>query len=208
MTFCTPSLPGSSQQDSPSLTGWGIAALSGAQENAMTPYARLLLDPRWQKKRLHCLEAAGWACNRCFATDRTLHVHHRYYVKGRKPWEYEGSELEVLCAECHSSNHELEALRDRLLLLCDDCWHPPSIAGFLAGLAAPSYDQSNPAALEVIKQGRKAGSEWDFMAGVFVHMLAMLGREDIAEILTFAESKYPFTKPEVVTEVVAETCRA
>lgn len=35
MTFCTPSLPGSSQQDSPSLTGWGIAGLSGQQESSM-----------------------------------------------------------------------------------------------------------------------------------------------------------------------------
>lgn len=44
MTFCTPSLPGSSQQDSPSLTGWGIAGLSGDQENEMQAYEVLRRD--------------------------------------------------------------------------------------------------------------------------------------------------------------------
>lgn len=40
--YRAPSLPGSSQQDSPSLTGWGIAALSGQQELVMNElYERL-----------------------------------------------------------------------------------------------------------------------------------------------------------------------
>lgn len=207
MTFCTPSLPGSSQQDSPSLTGWGIAAISGDQENAMTPYARLLLDPRWQKKRLHRLESAGWACNRCSATDRTLHVHHRYYVKGRKPWEYQDNDLEVLCAECHQSGHAMEVVRDQVLRLCEDCYSISGTLGLLAGIAACTWGES-PNAKEAIEAARAECTERDFMAGVFVHMLEMLEREDIAAMLTFAADKYPFDKPAIVTKVVSETCRA
>lgn len=47
MTFCTPSLPGSSQQDSPSLTGWGIAGLSGNQEIDVSDSPNDLLRENW-----------------------------------------------------------------------------------------------------------------------------------------------------------------
>jgi hypothetical protein len=64
-------------------------------------YSELLLDPRWQKKRLEVLERAGWACNDCSDAETTLHVHHVYYTKGKKPWEYPDSALIALCATCH-----------------------------------------------------------------------------------------------------------
>lgn len=53
-----------------------------------TPYWQLLKDPRWQRKRLEVLNRANFACRECGGTDLTLHVHHRYYISGRKPWEY------------------------------------------------------------------------------------------------------------------------
>lgn len=64
-------------------------------------YAELLTDPRWQKKRLEILERDHWACQRCQSKSRTLHVHHRYYVSGRLPWEYPGFCFQTLCKECH-----------------------------------------------------------------------------------------------------------
>lgn len=81
----------------------------------MTTYRELLLDPRWQRKRLEVLESAGWACETCGDTETTLHVHHMRYVKGRKPWEYERQELKSLCAYCHEEYHRSRSLLDELL---------------------------------------------------------------------------------------------
>lgn len=66
-------------------------------------YKEKLLDPRWQKKRLEILQRDDWACQRCFDTENTLHIHHRLYKKGLDPWEYEDNWLVTLCADCHQS---------------------------------------------------------------------------------------------------------
>jgi len=68
-------------------------------------YGDLLRDPRWQKKRLEMLEAAGWKCSGCEKTTETLHVHHVHYRRGAMPWEYDASELRVLCETCHTNVH-------------------------------------------------------------------------------------------------------
>ncbi len=68
-------------------------------------YRDQLLHPNWQRKRLEMLEAAGWECASCGGAERTLHVHHKRYVKGRMAWEYEADELEVLCESCHKEAH-------------------------------------------------------------------------------------------------------
>jgi hypothetical protein len=68
-------------------------------------YADLLKDPRWQRRRLEVLERAGWACEQCSATTRTLHVHHVRYVRGRMPWAYGDDELQCLCEHCHARQH-------------------------------------------------------------------------------------------------------
>jgi hypothetical protein len=36
----------------------------------------------------------------------SIHVHHKYYVLSRKPWEYEDDALETLCSECHATFHQ------------------------------------------------------------------------------------------------------
>lgn len=74
-------------------------------------YYELLKHPKWQKKRLKALERAEFTCERCGAQDKTLHVHHGYYGKGKKPWEYEDDTLHVLCGECHETE---ETKRDEL----------------------------------------------------------------------------------------------
>lgn len=115
--FRTPSLPGSSRQDSPSLAGWGMTVptrrLGGSV--AKKSYWEKLKDPRWQKKRLEALQAADFACQCCYDSKETLHVHHKQYFKGREPWEYEIDQLAVLCETCHSEHHQSE---DRLNLIC------------------------------------------------------------------------------------------
>ena len=81
----------------------------------MTTYSNLLKDPRWQKVRLKKLEAAEWQCQLCYDTETTLSVHHKRYVKGRQPWEYEDHELVVLCQPCHELEHESKDLRSELI---------------------------------------------------------------------------------------------
>jgi hypothetical protein len=35
-----------------------------------------------------------------------LHVHHKFYVRGRLPWEYQDEELTTLCNWCHWELHK------------------------------------------------------------------------------------------------------
>lgn len=67
-------------------------------------YSRLLLDPRWQKKRLEILQRDDFICQYCCNGEDTLHIHHRYYEYGKSPWEYNNNSLMTLCANCHG-NH-------------------------------------------------------------------------------------------------------
>jgi hypothetical protein len=78
-------------------------------------YADLLRDPQWQRKRLEVMQAAGFACAECGDTTTTLNVHHTYYAKGRKPWEYELDELRCLCEPCHELITVLLATAHRAL---------------------------------------------------------------------------------------------
>lgn len=72
--------------------------------------------PLWQKRRLERLKEAWFSCEQCNADDKELHVHHVFYRKGAKIWEYGDDELRVLCSSCHEEEH---AAKDRLnLLLC------------------------------------------------------------------------------------------
>jgi len=73
-------------------------------------YSELLKDPRWQKKRLKVLERDEWKCNKCGDKSQQLHVHHKKYIHGKKPWEYTFNMLETLCAECHKDHHKKEKL--------------------------------------------------------------------------------------------------
>lgn len=72
-------------------------------------YYEMLQDPRWQKKRLEVLQAADFKCGDCGAGDRTLHVHHMYYERGKKPWEYPDVALRSLCEDCHFRIQDLQA---------------------------------------------------------------------------------------------------
>lgn len=66
-------------------------------------YAEQLRDPRWQRKRLEILSRDGFKCELCGDDKSTLHVHHKRYVKGRMPWEYDATELSTVCENCHES---------------------------------------------------------------------------------------------------------
>jgi glutaredoxin len=72
-------------------------------------YSEMLKDPRWQKKRLEILQRDGWACVYCEEDEKTLHVHHLRYRKGKKPWEHEDTDLQTLCVDCHGRVSKEEA---------------------------------------------------------------------------------------------------
>ena len=39
-------------------------------------------------------------------TPKSLNVHHRYYINGKNPWEYDNDALITLCQDCHCLEHK------------------------------------------------------------------------------------------------------
>ena len=73
----------------------------------MSEYSELLKDPRWQKKRLKIFERDNFKCVRCEREDKTLHAHHKYYIKNRDPWNYNDCVIATLCDPCHKHEHDV-----------------------------------------------------------------------------------------------------
>ena len=71
----------------------------------MSNYSELLKDPRWQKKRLKIMERDNFQCQITFEKDKTLCVHHKKYIKGKKPWEYANKDLITITEELHNRMH-------------------------------------------------------------------------------------------------------
>jgi hypothetical protein len=71
-------------------------------------YYEMLKDPRWQRKRLEVMKRSDFTCERCGCKDKTLNVHHLYYEKTKKPWEYDTNILRCLCEKCHKESSEEE----------------------------------------------------------------------------------------------------
>lgn len=81
-------------------------------------YYELLKDARWQKKRLKIMEAADFECERCHANSSqgiTLNVHHSYYLKNTKPWEYPDRSLFCLCESCHKIIQEIQEVTKMII---------------------------------------------------------------------------------------------
>jgi len=73
-------------------------------------YAEKLKDPRWQKKRLQILNRDKWKCKLCGDEKTSLQVHHKEYINGNDPWDYDNSMLITVCEHCH---YEIEYLNKR-----------------------------------------------------------------------------------------------
>lgn len=67
----------------------------------MPTYREDLKDLRWIERAKEVRRAAGMRCQKCGATNVQLHVHHLYYERGKRPWEYPDRALQALCRECH-----------------------------------------------------------------------------------------------------------
>lgn len=71
-------------------------------------YAEKLRDPRWQRKRLEIMERDRWECRDCHSKEKTLTVHHHFYLRTADPWEYPDYLLSTLCQDCHEERQPLE----------------------------------------------------------------------------------------------------
>jgi hypothetical protein len=101
-------------------------------------YYELLKHPNWQKKRLQVLEDANWECEFCGSKEKTLHVHHKYYEKGLKPWEHPDHSLLCLCEDCHGTYQEQ---KERLKFVTKflDFTDNEMLIGFAKGLISQEY---------------------------------------------------------------------
>lgn len=59
-------------------------------------------DEAKQKRRLEIMARDNFVCRQCANDEETLNVHHRWYIGGRKVWEYPDVALITLCEGCHS----------------------------------------------------------------------------------------------------------
>lgn len=83
----------------------------------MASYSEILTNPNWQKKRLDILSRDSFTCLLCSDKDSTLHVHHKEYLPGRKPWEYDNDNFLTLCKYCHAVTEKVKAFSDSVMAI-------------------------------------------------------------------------------------------
>ena len=69
-------------------------------------YQEQLKSPKWQKKRLEILERDEYTCQNCGETENELHVHHLFYLRNLKIYEYPDKFYITLCKDCHEKIHD------------------------------------------------------------------------------------------------------
>lgn len=75
----------------------------------MSTWSSQYRDVRWQKKRLEIMERDEFTCLSCGKKEgTTLNVHHIYYEKNKKPWDYDSTLLVTWCDDCHKQRHSLQ----------------------------------------------------------------------------------------------------
>lgn len=76
------------------------------------------------------MQRDSFTCLRCGDTETTLNVHHKKYIKGREPWEYELDNFETLCEVCHKVGHKKEEPKNPSCLTKFDipkCFKTPEV---------------------------------------------------------------------------------
>jgi len=124
----------------------------GDEKMAKIPYWHLLRDPRWQRKRLEVMERANFRCEYCSDAEATLNVHHGYYERGLKPWEYEDATLWCLCEDCHKQAQDI--LRDVHYQIAK------MLPGYLDNLMAPIVREEEGLARNGLGEETRATQRW------------------------------------------------
>lgn len=117
-------------------------------------YAEKLRDPRWQKLRLEIMQRDSFKCRQCGDKDKTLNVHHRFYIKGASPWEYEDGSLVTLCEDCHASTEKERDFIQR------QCAGPSYTQTFIAQLLAANREPTCPHLMHAIDALAAFMDEW------------------------------------------------
>jgi len=99
-------------------------------------YFEMLKDPRWQRRKTEILQRDNFTCQGCKSTDKTLHVHHQFYLSGnREPWDYEDAHLITLCEDCHEkATNSMALLRSGLARLGPE--HHEQVRGYVDALVS------------------------------------------------------------------------
>lgn len=106
----------------------------------MSTYYELLKHPLWQKKRLQILERSGFCCEVCGEEEKMLSVHHGYYEKGLKPWEYPDESLHCLCEKCHREAQDTDLMVRKTIAKLDQSNMHRVLGYALAAFCANEYD--------------------------------------------------------------------
>lgn len=184
MSLRTPRLAPEEAAFRPALALRFLPGLYGADMPKMS-YSEQLKHPNWQRKRLEVLERAKFRCEVCNADDKTLHVHHKQYFKGRMAWEYDADGLVALCEPCHAQTHEAEEdLKEVLASLATD--GPRNINDARALVAGWTRGHEDvPCAFRLASTAPVAA-----VAGMIARQLCeVVGWSDggLAELMTFGE---------------------
>ncbi len=78
-------------------------------------YRRLLQDPKWKIKASYIRKRDNHTCCRCGKKSHRLQVHHKKYIDGLMPWEYENDLLESLCSTCHKKEHNIKPKKKKII---------------------------------------------------------------------------------------------
>lgn len=70
--------------------------------------ANLYANEEWAAFREKVIQLDSESCVTCGRTRSdgvVLQVHHKRYICGKKPWEYDPADCETLCKGCHAREH-------------------------------------------------------------------------------------------------------
>lgn len=67
-------------------------------------YKTQIKSGKWLRKRDNILKRDDYKCT-CCGNENDLHVHHLYYERNLKAWEYDNETLKTVCGKCHDMLH-------------------------------------------------------------------------------------------------------
>lgn len=76
-------------------------------KNKKNNYNRQLKSKEWKNFRKKVFKIKGKKCEICGST-KQLNIHHPFYTKGKLAWQYNPSDMMVLCRDCHKNIHNIK----------------------------------------------------------------------------------------------------
>ena len=70
-------------------------------------YNSQLKSKEWKIFRKEVFKIKGKKCEICGST-KHLNIHHPFYTKGKLAWQYNPSDMMVLCRYCHKEIHNIK----------------------------------------------------------------------------------------------------